>query len=251
MEWPSWISKDIAERVQSSLSNLRLSEVISSNGFADQAITALNQAWEVFADLLGVLGAAFGIVSYFLYLVFIMLDYPLVSEGWRKYIPQQYKRIIFTVIDDMEEGMNGYFMAMTKIVFWVAILFVIGFKLIGLPFAILLGITLGIMNYIPYSQLFGIIPAIGLSALHSLETGANFWMLLGLVLLVFVVVQLIQDLYLTPKFMGEFSGFNPAIILLSLSIWGSLLGLIGVIIAIPLTSILITYYKRYILDKSR
>ena len=74
-------------------------------------------------------------------------------------------------------------------------------------------------------------------------------MLFVFVLLVFTVVQLIQDLFLTPRFMGEFSGFNPAVILLSLSVWGSLLGLVGVIIAIPLSSILLAYYKRYILDR--
>lgn len=251
MDWPSWISKDIAEQVEESISHLRLDEVMAVEGFTNQAINALNQVWEVFADLIGALGAVFGIISYLLYLVFIMLDYPLVSEGWKQYVPEQYKGKVFMLVDDLEDGMNGYFMAMTKIVACVTILFVIGFKLIGLPFAILLGLTIGLMNYIPYSQLFGIIPAIGLCALHSLETGDNFWILLGLVLLVFTVVQLIQDLYLTPKFMGEFSGFNPAIILLSLSIWGSLLGLIGVIIAIPLTSLLVSYYKRYILDKSR
>jgi len=60
---------------------------------------------------------------------------------------------------------------------------------------------------------------------------------------------LIQDIYLTPKFMGDFSGFNPAIILLSLSVWGSLLGMVGLIIAIPLTSLLVSYYRKYIIKK--
>ena len=57
----------------------------------------------------------------------------------------------------------------------------------------------------------------------------------------------IQDLYLTPRIMGKAMGLNPAIILLSLSIWGTLLGFIGLIIALPLTTLFLSYYKRFIL----
>ncbi len=68
------------------------------------------------------------------------------------------------------------------------------------------------------------------------------------VIIVFVVVQVIQDLLLVPKIMGKAMGLNPAIILLSLSVWGALFGLIGMIIALPLTTLLISYYKRFILQ---
>jgi predicted PurR-regulated permease PerM len=67
--------------------------------------------------------------------------------------------------------------------------------------------------------------------------------------IVFVVVQGIQDLFLVPKIMGKAMGLNPAVILLSLSIWGSLLGIVGMIIALPITTLLISYYKRFILNK--
>jgi predicted PurR-regulated permease PerM len=198
----------------------------------------------------GAVGALFGIVTYMLYLIFLMLDYEQVSDGWKQYVPLKYKDFVLQLVDDLEEGMNGYFRAQTNIVIVVGILFAVGFKMIGLPFGVLLGISLGLMNYVPYLQLVGLIPAVALAGLHALETDSNFWMILGFVLLVFVVVQLAQDVYLTPKFMGDFSGFNPAIILLSLSIWGSLLGMIGLIIAIPLTSLLVSYYRKYIIKKT-
>lgn len=66
---------------------------------------------------------------------------------------------------------------------------------------------------------------------------------------VYVVVQCIQDLFLTPKIMGKAMGLNPAIILLSLSVWGTLLGFIGLIIALPLTTLLLSYYDRYITSR--
>ena len=70
-----------------------------------------------------------------------------------------------------------------------------------------------------------------------------------MVLIVFAVVQTIQDTFLTPKIMGHVTGLNSAIILLSLSIWGSLLGILGMIIALPLTTLLITYYQKYIIRR--
>ena len=61
-------------------------------------------------------------------------------------------------------------------------------------------------------------------------------------------MQAIQDLFLTPKIMGKAMGLNPAIILLALSVWGTLLGFIGLIIALPLTTLLISYYRHYIVE---
>ncbi len=67
-----------------------------------------------------------------------------------------------------------------------------------------------------------------------------------LVMLVFGIIQLIQDMILTPKIMGDVTGLNPAIILLSLSIWGKLLGMLGLIIALPMTTLLIAYYRSFL-----
>ena len=66
---------------------------------------------------------------------------------------------------------------------------------------------------------------------------------------VFLIAQIIQEAILTPRIMGNATGLNPAIILLSLSIWGSLLGFVGLIIALPLTSLLLAYYQRYIIGE--
>lgn len=71
-------------------------------------------------------------------------------------------------------------------------------------------------------------------------------MILGLTGLVFVVVQIVQDTFLVPKIMGKATGLNPAMMMLSLSIWGKLLGLLGMIIALPLTYLLLVYYRRLI-----
>ena len=72
----------------------------------------------------------------------------------------------------------------------------------------------------------------------------NIWAMCGLTILVFAVVQAIQDSFLVPRIMGRVTGLSPAVILLSLSVWGKLLGLLGLLIALPMTCLLIAYYRR-------
>ena len=142
--------------------------------------------------------------------------------------------------------MKAYFVAQSKIVLMVSVLFAIGFKLISLPLGIGLGIIIGLLNFVPYMQLIGLLPAALLAAMYSMETNGNFWVMLGLVVLVFAIVQIIQETLIVPKVMGEYSGLNPAIILLSLSVWGGLMGIIGMMLALPLTSLIIAYYKNLV-----
>jgi predicted PurR-regulated permease PerM len=95
----------------------------------------------------------------------------------------------------------------------------------------------------------GFIPTIILALLKAHDTGESFWMIGLMAIAVFCVVQLIQDLILVPKIMGRTIGLKPAIILLSLSVWGTLLGIIGFVIALPLTTLGWSYYKKYVLKE--
>lgn len=112
--------------------------------------------------------------------------------------------------------------------------------------AILFGLFVGVLNMVPYMQMTAFIPAFILAFFQSIDSGNSFWYEASMVLVVFSVIQLIQETILIPKFMGKVTGLNPAIILLSLSIWGSLLGILGMLIALPVTTIIYSYYKRYI-----
>ena len=160
------------------------------------------------------------------------------------WIPAKYRNTAEDIATDLNSGMRAYFRGQATIALIVGILCCVGFKLIGLPLAILLGVLIGCLNLVPYLQILGFIPAFLLSILHSLETGTSIWASIGATLLVLVVVQIIQESVLVPKIMKKVTGLNPAIILLSLPIWGSLLGITGLIIALPVTTLLISYYKR-------
>ena len=102
---------------------------------------------------------------------------------------------------------------------------------------------------VPYLQLISLIPTTLLCLVYSVDSNVNFWNIWLASMAVYIIVQCIQDLFLTPRIMGRAMGLNPAIILLSLSIWGTLFGFIGLIIALPLTTLLLAYYNNYIINR--
>jgi predicted PurR-regulated permease PerM len=205
---------------------------------------------QLFSIISGSINAIIGFIASLislLYLFFILLDYEKLSKGVVRIVPKNHRPFVAGMLQDVELGMRAYFRGQSLIALCVGILFSIGFVIIDFPLAIPLGLFIGFLNLVPYLQIVGFIPTIILAILKAHDTGQSFWMILLLAFIVFVIVQTIQDMYLTPKIMGNVTGLNAAVILLSLSVWGSLLGFIGLIIALPLTTLLISYYKRYIL----
>ncbi len=116
--------------------------------------------------------------------------------------------------------------------------------------AIFMGLLVGVLNMIPYMHSLGIIPPLCIALMQSAQGGPDFWVTTLIILIVFIVNQLILDLLLTPKIMGNATGLHPAIILLALSIWGSLMGVLGMIIALPVTTLIVSYYQHFIIDKN-
>ena len=181
-----------------------------------------------------------------LYLIFILLDYDKINKLWMDLIPHRHRAFVSKLTVDVERSMNTYFRHQAVICVIVAILFAVGFQIIGLPLAIVLGILIGFLHMIPYMHIMSIVPATLLCWLKVSQTGESFWTLIGLVFLLYLVIQCIIDIILVPRIMGNAMGLNPAIILLSLSIWGSFMGIAGMIIAIPLTTLLLSYYQQLI-----
>lgn len=214
----------------------------------------MNLASDVFKETWMFVGATanviMNILSWFiavLYLIFILIDYEKVSKGFSRAIPHRYRSGVLDVVNDVKRAMNMYFRGQSLIALIVGILFAIGFSLVGFPMAVVLGLFIGVLNLVPYLQLISIPIAFFLCLVDAVATGGNFWALCGWTTVVYCVVQAFQDLYLTPRIMGKYMAINPVLILLSLSVWGSLLGFVGLIIALPLTALLMSYYKQYVL----
>ncbi len=181
-----------------------------------------------------------------LYMFFILLDYEYLTRNWIRIFPKKNRPFWNVLAGDVKRELNNYIRGQGLVALIMAILFCIGFTIIDFPMAIALGILIGIMDLVPYLHTFALIPTAFLALLKAADTGQNFWVVLGAAVAVFCIVQVIIDLIVTPKVMGKAMRLNPAILLLSLSVWGALLGFIGLIIALPLTTIIIAYYKRYV-----
>ncbi len=200
---------------------------------------------------LHVILALVGWLMVLLYVVFIMLDYEPLMSGFRNMVPPRMRPAVFKIGKDIKESMNHYFRGQALMAVCVAVIYCVGFYICDLPLAIVLGLGTGVLYMIPYFQFLTIIPVTLLCLVGAVDGTADFWTQWWSCMLVFAVVQVVADLILMPRIMGKAMGLNPAIILLSLSIWGTLLGLIGMIIALPLTTLIISYYNDYLIRRSQ
>lgn len=245
------LTLDVSEIISRYVDYKELRNSLTKDSIVD-IIQSLSPALEsLFSSTMNLL---FGITVVFitlLYLIFILLDYDKINELWRYLIPPKYRPVVNRITLDVESSMNKYFRHQALICVILAVCYAAGFQIIGLPMAIIFGIIVGLLHMIPYFQVISFPPAILLCWLRASQTNDSFWVMIGLTILVYIVVQCIMDLFLVPKIMGKAMGLNPAIILLSLSIWGALLGIVGMIIAIPLTTLLLSYYKEFIASAER
>lgn len=242
----SIIPREIHDFIRHSLDFESLSQTLSQQQWMSMLENALQTTWDVISGGFSILIGVFNWCIVLLYVIFIMIDYERMAAGFRNMVPPAYRHIVFSIGHDVKTSMNHYFRGQTKIAMIVGVLFAIGFSIIGMPMAIVFGLFIGVLNLVPYLQLVSLIPALLLCIIATAGGDVDFWNMLIKCIAVYCVVQVIQDLYLTPRIMGKAMGLNPAIILLSLSIWGTLLGFIGLIIALPLTTLLLSYYERYI-----
>ena len=217
-----------------------------SKDFTDGLKTAMPRVFDLLGQTASVIISIVASMITLLYMFFILLDYEYLTDNWIRIFPKKNRPFWKELMNDVERELNNYIRGQGLVALIMGVLFCVGFTIIDFPMAIGLGIMIGIMDLVPYLHTFALIPTVFLALLKSADTGQNFWWILISALAVFLIVQAIIDMVVTPKVMGKAMGLNPAILLLSLSVWGALLGFIGLIIALPLTTLLIAYYQRYV-----
>ncbi|MDI3520261.1 MAG: hypothetical protein PWR04_249 [Anaerophaga sp.] len=232
------------------LAQQELQKLINTSDITEMLKDISEPILKIFSGSLSIIFGILGLLIIILYLVFILIDYPKLESSWSKLIPAKIRPLAEEVAEDLKLSMRIYFRNQFLIAMTVGILMASGFKIINLPMGITLGLFIGVLNIIPYLQVVGFLPAILLALLKSMETGDSFWQILLSVFIVIGIVQIIQDTILVPKIMGKAYNMNPALILLSLSIWGSVMGLLGMLLALPLTTLIISYYRRFVIRES-
>jgi predicted PurR-regulated permease PerM len=203
--------------------------------------------WTVVTFAVNVVLGLTGLIVVLLYLVFLLLDYPEYARTWQTFLPPQYRAPIVQLLEQFGVVLGRYFRGQAVVSLLVGVLLAIGFTIIGLPTAVPFGLFVGLLNMVPYLQAVAIVPAMLLAAVRAIEGDSSFAVSIVLTLLVFAVVQVIQDALIAPRVLGKATGLRPIAILLGVFIWGKLLGFLGLLLAIPLTCLGIAYYRRYVL----
>ena len=256
-EWAARIEKlmpgGLYETIQSLISWEQLSASMQHLDF-----------WREVQNIAGkVLPGAWGVLSYtgtivlwfsgaaviFMYLVFIMLDMPKLRRGLYSLVPERFQDNAISFARETDRFMGTYFRAQSLVALTVGTLYAIGFGIMGLPMGVAFGLFSGALNMIPYLQLTTIPLALVLAVVHALNTGMPFWEAALIICSIYLVVQVIQDFFLVPHIVGGSMNLPPVGILLSLSIWGKLLGFLGLLVAIPFTCLCLVYLQK--LPKNR
>ncbi len=242
-----YLSPETKAYLISWINKIDLDELLNQQNIKDAITSIMPRFWGFLSSSIEFIVSLFVIFVVFLYTVFILADYENFSKDFLNLIPQKYRLLVRQILGDLESGMNRYFRGQSLVALISGILLAIGFEIIDLPLGLLLGIIMGVLTLIPYLKLVMIPPIAFFVMLKSIETGQPFWVPALSALIVLAIVQGFEDLFLIPKIMGRAMGMGPATILLSLSIWGALFGILGMIIALPMTTIILSYYKRFII----
>lgn len=215
---------------------------------AFEKVTSVFQSEEEAAESedtgFGIIYMIFSAILYFV-LILYQMDY---FEGIRKtYFSGKLNSAGSQIAEDFNQSFWRYMKLRTRIVLLLSLIYILAFIIMDMPGMILITLMIVVLSYIPYLQYLALIPlAIGCLVL-SLEHEPSFLVFFGIVLGVFVLVSIIEELLLVPWIMEKNMGMNPVIMILAVSIGSYLFGMAGALIGVPLASLVIIYVKRYFL----
>jgi predicted PurR-regulated permease PerM len=183
------------------------------------------------------------------YFLVIMYSFPYFESRFTKYFggERQSHQLFDQLLTEFKQTFLRYFRQRSKVVVISSIIFITAFLIIGIPGAIIIGILAGLLCYISHFQYLALLPlALSCWAL-SIEQDQSFFLYFGLVFATVVLVSVLEELLFFPKIMKDVATMNPAIMMISLAVWSALFGTAGFLIAIPLTTVLLSYLDKLLL----
>lgn len=241
LHFPEWIATAKRQLENPTIQQLADSLLTELKSFLPSTVPSLKAAGG------GVL-SAFGFLSQLaivpVYLFFFLLSRAEPSDNLGAHLPflrQSLREDLVFLAREFVSVVVSFFRGQLLIGLIMGLLLGLGFSVIGLRFGLLIGLTCGLLNIIPYlGTILGLITSLPIA---FFQPGGG-WKLVVLVIIVKVIVQNIEGWYLTPRIMGHRTGLHPAAIIFSLFFWGAALGgLLGMILAIPLSAFVVTAWR--------
>lgn len=185
----------------------------------------------------------FWVVAPIYFSFFLMADTSPIGnlERYLPFLKSDTRKDLVYLFEEFVQIIVSFFRGQLIIAFLQGLLFAVGFTLVGLKYGFVIGLTLGFLNIVPYlGNIIGLGTALPLA---FFQDGGGLVQVL-LVLIVFAAVQMIEGYVLTPKIMGDRTGLHPIVIIIAIFFWGTALnGIMGMILAIPLTAFLVVFWR--------
>lgn len=198
---------------------------------------------------LGVFGFLLSLILVPIFLFFFLRDSPAIAENWSRYLPLRaspLKSEIVSLVGEINSYLISFFRGQLLVSMIDGVMIAVALLFLGLDFAILIGIMVGILGLIPYlGMMICYIPAVIIAAAQFGD-----WFHPLLVTLIFLLANNIDGIFIAPKIVGESVGLHPLTVIISVLAWSLILGgLLGAILAVPLTATIKVLLKRYFWDR--
>lgn len=177
---------------------------------------------------------------------YLLRDWDVIVARLATLVPSAKRDVVFDVVRQTDETLGAFLRGQLLVMIGLAILYTVGLSLIGLKFALAIGVVAGLVSFVPYLGLIFGIALAGLTALNSPDSG----LMLVLVVVVFSVAQFIEGSVLTPKLVGDRIGLHPVLVIFAVMAFGQLFGFFGVLLALPAAAVIAVLvrftYNRYL-----
>ena len=206
----------------------------------------LKNAWSGIGSFFSLFATLVIVPIYLFYFLGSNRDHSAEWVGQLTFLNHQIRQDLVYLVQQFKDILEGFFRGQLIIGVMMGIGYALGFSISGLKFGIALGLFFGILNIVPYlGTILGVISVLTVSYLQTggiLETGQ--WSILWGCGTTFLIIQLIESYWLSPKVMGDRTGLHPVVIITSVFFWGTALnGILGMILGIPLTAFLIVFWR--------
>lgn len=198
---------------------------------------------------LGVFGIMLSLVLVPIFLFFFLKESPAIAENWSRYLPLRaspLKSEIVALLSEINSYLICFFRGQLLVSMIDGAVIAVALLIMGLDFAILIGLMVGVLGLIPYlGVLISWIPAVIIAAAQFGDWGHPI-----AVTIIFLVVNNLDGIVIAPKIVGDSVGLHPLTVIISVLAWSLILGgLLGALLAVPLTATLKVLLKRYFWDR--
>ena len=195
-----------------------------------------------FSSGLGLVLKIFNLALLPIFTFFLLLDWDRIVAAVDELVPPRYRDPVRRVAREVDLRLGGFVQGQITVALVLAVLYSIGLRLVGIDLAYLVGISAGLLFVVPYlGTVIGIVLSVVLAILKFGFDGH----LLG-VAAAFAIPQAFESWFLTPRIMGDKVGLHPMVVMVSLIVGGNLLGVWGMLVAIPITATLSVVLSEWI-----